>query len=222
LRSGDDSTQCWKSVLSIAFQFAYEPHSEEAVAAVARQYVRSVVGSVQRVAMALAPTCIKMPAPSPRSPPGSPDALLLAKRVASSYRLHVGIELTDSKDPSPEGIFKAFWMHPHAIVCWVVKASPEYTFANKAGLEILGTSIHELASVDWNKSMDDEGRKLVYAASSQVLQQGYAYLPPGVTISCKGQSVGYEKALMWKVLDDMGNMQCVAVCYQNWSVLHYQ
>jgi homeobox-leucine zipper protein len=62
-----------------------------------------------------------MPAPSPRSPPGSPDALLLAKRVASSYRLHVGIELTDSKDPSPEGIFKAFWMHPHAIVCWVVK-----------------------------------------------------------------------------------------------------
>jgi hypothetical protein len=64
LRSGDDSTQCWKSVLSIAFQFAYEPHSEEAVAAVARQYVRSVVGSVQRVAMALAPTCIKVRQPN--------------------------------------------------------------------------------------------------------------------------------------------------------------
>jgi hypothetical protein len=56
-----------------------------------------------------------------------------------------------------------------ALCC--LQASPEYTFANKAGLEILGTSIHELASVDWNKSMDDEGRKLVYAASSQVLQQ---------------------------------------------------
>lgn len=77
--SGDDATQCWKSVLSIAFQFAYEPHSEEAVAAVARQYVRSVVGSVQRVAMALAPTCIKVTAAP--IPPGC--ALSAAGRWAS-------------------------------------------------------------------------------------------------------------------------------------------
>ena len=45
-----------RSVLTIAFQFTYENHLRESVAAMARQYVRSVVASVQRVAMAIAPS----------------------------------------------------------------------------------------------------------------------------------------------------------------------
>ncbi|KAG0447722.1 hypothetical protein HPP92_028192 [Vanilla planifolia] len=44
-----------RSVLTIAFQFTYESHFRENVAAMARQYVRSVVASVQRVAMAISP-----------------------------------------------------------------------------------------------------------------------------------------------------------------------
>lgn len=210
-------------------------------------------------------------APSPRSPPASPDALLLAKRVVSSYQLHMGGDLCDEKDPAPEAVFKAFWLHPAAIVCWVVKvrtarhatgngvccrstadvrsgvhklangarthyavlafslrrqaqacslrrycdgqaggelltgagcvqASPEYTFANKAGLDILGTSIHELAGVDWNKSMDEDGRKVVYAASSQVLQQvgpSTAHRPcPGAALKNKPLASFLEMACL--------------------------
>ncbi|KAI9079585.1 hypothetical protein K1719_038412 [Acacia pycnantha] len=45
-----------RSVLTIAFQFMFENHMRDNVAAMARQYVRSVVGSVQRVAMAIAPS----------------------------------------------------------------------------------------------------------------------------------------------------------------------
>ncbi|RWW32175.1 hypothetical protein GW17_00003166 [Ensete ventricosum] len=45
-----------RSVLTIAFQFTYENHLRDSVAAMARQYVRSVVTSVQRVAMAIAPS----------------------------------------------------------------------------------------------------------------------------------------------------------------------
>ncbi|RWR85825.1 homeobox-leucine zipper protein HOX32-like protein [Cinnamomum micranthum f. kanehirae] len=45
-----------RSVLTIAFQFTYENHLQDSVAAMARQYVRSVVTSVQRVAMAIAPS----------------------------------------------------------------------------------------------------------------------------------------------------------------------
>lgn len=57
----------------------------DSVAAMARQYVRTVVGSVQRVAMAIAPSQLG-PQIGPKSLPGSPEALTLAQWIARSYR----------------------------------------------------------------------------------------------------------------------------------------
>lgn len=70
-----------RSVLTIAFQFAYEVHTRESCAVMARQYVRTVVASVQRVAMALAPSHGQ-----PRQAPGNSDAISLARHILSSYR----------------------------------------------------------------------------------------------------------------------------------------
>lgn len=74
-----------RSVLTIAFQFAYENHLRDNVAAMARQYVRSVVASVQRVAMAIAPSKLSLQM-GPKSLPGSPEAVTLARWICSSYR----------------------------------------------------------------------------------------------------------------------------------------
>ncbi|KAL2330696.1 hypothetical protein Fmac_018277 [Flemingia macrophylla] len=45
-----------RSVMTIAFEFAFENHMQEHVASMARQYVRSIISSVQRVALALSPS----------------------------------------------------------------------------------------------------------------------------------------------------------------------
>jgi len=74
-----------RSVLTIAFQFTFENHTRDNVAAMARQYVRSVVGSVQRVAMAIAPSRLSTQL-GPKSLPGSPEALTLARWISRSYR----------------------------------------------------------------------------------------------------------------------------------------
>lgn len=74
-----------RSVLTIAFQFMFENHMRDNVAAMARQYVRSVVGSVQRVAMAIAPSRLGAQI-GPKSLPGSPEALTLARWICRSYR----------------------------------------------------------------------------------------------------------------------------------------
>ena len=74
-----------RSVLTIAFQFTYESHLQENVASMARQYVRSVVASVQRVAIALAPSRLGSHL-GPRLPPGTPEALTLARWICQSYR----------------------------------------------------------------------------------------------------------------------------------------
>ncbi len=79
-KSNNSSGQV-RSVLTIAFQFAYEVHTRETCAVMARQYVRTVVSSVQRVAMALAPSSVQ-----PRQTPGNSDAISLARHILSSYR----------------------------------------------------------------------------------------------------------------------------------------
>lgn len=85
--SGENPGHCGstKSVMTIAFQFAFEIHLQDNVAAMARQYVRSIIASVQRVALALSPSCFGSHA-GLRSLPGTPEAHTLAQWICHSYR----------------------------------------------------------------------------------------------------------------------------------------
>lgn len=84
---GDSGGTCHlRSVLTIAFQFAFEVHTRDSVAVMARQYVRTVVASVQRVAMALAPSRLGSQLGPRHPPPATPEALTLSRRVLQSYR----------------------------------------------------------------------------------------------------------------------------------------
>ena len=84
--AGDASSyQNTRSVLTIAFQFPFDSSMQDNVAVMARQYVRSVISSVQRVAMAISPSGIN-PAVGPKLSPGSPEALTLSHWICQSYR----------------------------------------------------------------------------------------------------------------------------------------
>lgn len=86
LASGDASSNSnTRSVLTIAFQFPFETSLQDSIAAMARQYVRSVISSVQRVAMAISPSGLS-PTVGPKLSPGSPEALTLAHWICQSYR----------------------------------------------------------------------------------------------------------------------------------------
>lgn len=74
-----------RSVMTIAFQFAYESHMQEPVVSMARQYVRSIISSVQRVALALSPSHLGSHA-GLRLPLGTPEAHTLAQWICQSYR----------------------------------------------------------------------------------------------------------------------------------------
>nr|ABG73239.1 class III HD-Zip protein HB14 [Physcomitrium patens] len=215
VKSNSSSGQM-RSVLTIAFQFAYEVHTRETVAAMARQYVRTVVASVQRVAMALAPSRGAAP---PRQAPSNPDALSLACHVLSSYRFHLGIDLVRPENGSDEALFKAFWHHTDAIVCCAWKGMPEFVFANRPGLEMFETATSSLQNLNWEKTLNENDRKLSYATFTQVLQQGYCSLPAGVRMSSTGRTVTYEQALAWKVLDDTKAVECIAFLFINWSLV---
>lgn len=138
-----------RSVLTIAFQFPFESNLHENVATMARQYVRSVISSVQRVATAISPSGLS-PTMGPKA---SPEALTLAHWICQSYRystttptsydyrlvrpvllilevgiyfcifcsFHVGTELIRSECVGGDSVLKSLWQHQDAILCCSLK-----------------------------------------------------------------------------------------------------
>ncbi|XP_057462477.1 homeobox-leucine zipper protein ATHB-14-like [Actinidia eriantha] len=221
VRRADEDSNSYnhRSVLTIAFQFTFESHFRDNVAAMARQYVRSVVGSVQRVAMAIAPSPLGSHL-GPKPLPASPEAHTLAQWISRSYRIHTGGELlrVDSTQMG-DTVLKQLWHHSDAILCCSVKlnASAVFTFANQAGLDMLETTFVALQDIMLDKVLDEAGRRILLSEFSKIMQQGFAYLPTGICVSSMGRPVSYDQAIAWKVLDDNDSNHCLAFMFTNWS-----
>nr|XP_025647658.2 uncharacterized protein LOC112742636 [Arachis hypogaea] len=108
--------------------------------------IRSVISSVQRVAMAISPSGINSAVGSKLSP-GSPEALTLANWICCSYSYYLGAELLRSDSLISESVLKHLWHHQDAILCCSLKSVPVFIFANQAGLDMLKTTLVALKDI---------------------------------------------------------------------------
>ncbi|KAH0896221.1 hypothetical protein HID58_045789 [Brassica napus] len=222
--SGDSSSSCSSSrcILTIAFQFPFEPNLQENVAGMACQYVRSVISSVQRVAMAISPSGIS-PGLGSKLSPGSPEAVTLSQWISQSYTHHLGSELvTIDSLGSNDSVLKLIWDHQDAILCCTLKSQPVFMFANQAGLDMLETTLVALQDITLEKIFDESGRKALCSDFAKLMQQGFACLPSGICLSTMGRHVTYEQAVAWKVFaasqnDNNNSLHCLAFSFVNWS-----
>nr|AAX19051.1 class III HD-Zip protein 2 [Populus trichocarpa] len=221
-----DGSSCHslRSVLTIAFQFPFESNLQDNVATMARQYVRSVISSVQRVAMAISPSGLS-PVLGPKLSAGSPEALTLAHWICQSHRqvllnYHLGAELLRSDSVGGDSVLKHLWHHPDAILCCSLKSLPVFIFANQAGLDMLETTLVALQDITLDKIFNESGRQALYTEFAKLMQQGFACLPAGICMSTMGRNVSYEQAVAWKVLSAEENaVHCIAFSFVNWSFL---
>ncbi|CAN7140434.1 hypothetical protein BRARA_J01422 [Brassica rapa] len=223
--SSSSSSRC---ILTIAFQFPFENNLQDNVAGMACQYVRSVISSVQRVAMAISPSGIS-PSLGSKLSPGSPEAVTLAQWISQSYTHHLGSELlTVDSLGSNDSVLKLLWDHQDAILCCSLKPQPVFMFANQAGLDMLETTLVALQDITLEKIFDESGRKALCSDFAKLMQQGYACLPSGICLSTMGRHVTYEQAVAWKVFapaassseNNDGNdntLHCLAFSFVNWS-----
>ncbi|GJY25629.1 homeobox-leucine zipper protein ATHB-15 [Tanacetum coccineum] len=205
-----------RSVITIAFEFAFESHMQDSVASMARQYVRSIISSVQRVASALSPSNMN-PNGGLQAPMGTPEAHTLARWISHSYRCYLGVELLKSGAHGNESVLKSLWHHSDAIMCCSLKALPVFTFANQAGLDMLETTLVALQDITLEKILDDHGRKTLCTEFPQIMQQGFACLQGGLCLSSMGRPASYERAVAWKVLNEEENAHCICFMFINWS-----
>ncbi|XP_024979341.1 homeobox-leucine zipper protein ATHB-15-like isoform X3 [Cynara cardunculus var. scolymus] len=216
--SGDRSVSSGnaRSVMTIAFEFAFESHMQESVAAMARQYVHSIISSVQRVASALSPSHLN-PNGGIQAPLGTPEAHTLARWISHSYRCYLGVELLKVPGEGSESILKSLWHQSDAILCCSLKALPVFTFSNQAGLDMLETTLVALQDIGLEKILDEHGRKSLCSEFPQIMQQGFACLQGGICVSSMGRPVSYERAVAWKVLNEEDNAHCICFMFVNWS-----
>ncbi|XP_038693610.1 homeobox-leucine zipper protein ATHB-15-like isoform X2 [Tripterygium wilfordii] len=205
-----------RSVMTIAFEFAFESHMQEHVSSMARQYVRSIISSVQRVALALSPSHLGSYA-GLRAPLGTPEAQTLARWICQSYRCFLGVELLKSSSEGGDVILKSLWHHSDAIMCCSLKALPVFTFANQAGLDMLETTLVSLQDITLEKIFDDHGCKTLCSEFPQIMQQGFACLQGGICLSSMGRQISFEKVVAWKVLNDEESAHCICFTFVNWS-----
>uniref|UniRef100_A0A0E0MSQ3 HD-ZIP protein HOX29 n=1 Tax=Oryza rufipogon TaxID=4529 RepID=A0A0E0MSQ3_ORYRU len=214
-----------KAVMTIAFQFAFDGHLQDSVAAMARQYMRNIISSVQRIAVALSSSRLVPPgagAAAAQLSPVTPEAATLPRWICQSYRFHFGAELIKSVDAnsSNESILKAVWHHPSAILCCSLKTMPVFTFANQSGLDMLETTLVALQDMTLEKVFDDQGRKNLCTELPNIMEQGMACMEGGVCVSSVGRAASYEKAVAWKVVDgDGGGAHCICFMFINWTFL---
>ncbi|CAM0880259.1 unnamed protein product [Alopecurus aequalis] len=210
-----------KAVMTIAFQFAFESHLQDSVAAMARQYMRSIISSVQRIALALSSSRLVSHGSVRLLPPVTQEAETLSRWIVQSYRFHFGAELIKSADASSgEAVLKALWHHTSAILCCSLKAMPVLTFANQSGLDMLETTLAALQDTTLEKVLDDQGRKNLLCADlvASVMEQGYACVQGGTCVSSQGRPASYDRAVAWKVLDDSsGAAHCICFAFLGWS-----
>ncbi|CAA7024991.1 unnamed protein product [Microthlaspi erraticum] len=218
--SSSTSSRC---ILTIAFQFPFENNLQDNVAGMACQYVRSVISSVQRVAMAISPSGIS-PSLGSKLSPGSPEAVTLAQWISQSYTHHLGSELLSIDSlGSNDSVLKLLWDHQDAILCCTLKPQPVFMFANQAGLDMLETTLVALQDITLEKIFDESGRKALCSDFAKLMQQGFACLPSGICLSTMGRHVTYEQAVAWKVFaasednTDNNNLHCLAFSFVNWS-----
>ncbi|XP_062215818.1 homeobox-leucine zipper protein HOX29-like [Phragmites australis] len=219
--SGSGNAACAgsKAVMTIAFQFAFESHLQDSVATMARQYMRSIIASAQRIALALSSSRLVPHAGIKRTPAASPEADTLSRWICQSYRFHFGAELIKSADASGcEPSLKALWHHANAILCCSLKALPVFTFANQSGLDMLETALVALQDITLEKVFDDQGKKnLCTELLPSIMEQGFACIQGGLCVSSLGRPVSYEEALAWKVTDDDNGAHCICFMFVNWS-----
>ncbi|CAA0823194.1 Homeobox-leucine zipper protein REVOLUTA [Striga hermonthica] len=207
-----------RSILTIAFQFPCASNLHDTVATMTRHYVRGVISSVQKVALALSPFGFGPTVGPSMSSAGSPEASILAHWICKSYSSHVGTELLRIDSLSCDSVLKSLWHHQDAIICCSLKARPVFVFVNQAGLDMLETTLISLQDITLDKIFGDLSQKALFSEFAKIMQQGYAYLPSGFCVSTMGRQVSYEQAFVWKVVAaEEESVHCLAFSFVNWS-----
>ncbi|KAK6929196.1 START domain [Dillenia turbinata] len=203
-----------RSLLIIAFQFPFRSHLQKDVAIMAQKYVRSLISSVRRIALAISSA---LPNVGLKPTPCSNESL--TQWICQSYSYFVGGELLGLNRRQGDSLPKQLWHYQDAILCCSLKSLPVLIFGNQGGLEMLESTLVALQDITLDKIFKESSHVTLFSSIPNIMQEGFAHLPGGLCMSTKGRYVSYDQAIGWKVLTPNHSVHCLALAFFRWSFL---
>ncbi|KAL0382667.1 UNVERIFIED_CONTAM: Homeobox-leucine zipper protein REVOLUTA [Sesamum calycinum] len=213
------------SMLIVAFQFPSEADLQEDVAAMARQYVKSVISSVKNISLRTMSSGSNPvmhsheanPAMGLKITPESTYFADLADLMCQSYRSSLGVDMVGFNCESTDSMLEQIHHHHYAILCFSFMSLQVCLYANQAALNMLETTLDNLQMLTVDRILDGSNNISLLSVVPTIMQQGYAILPPGNCLSVTNRCVSYAQAVVWKVLAPDGSVHCLALALIDWS-----
>ncbi|XP_057784620.1 homeobox-leucine zipper protein REVOLUTA-like isoform X2 [Salvia miltiorrhiza] len=212
------------TMLIIAFQFPFQSHLVEDVEAMARDYLRHVISCVKQISLEA-----MLPGLTPET--NSIEANLamefnvtseldfvvnLANLMCQCYRSSLGVDMLGFNCHSTDSVLEQMQSHPYAILCFSLASVPVCIYANLAGLTMLETTPDNLQALSVDRILGSSYNLSLYSVLPTILQQGYAMLPPGYTLSVMNRGVSYGQAVVWQVQASDGSVNGLGLAFIDW------
>lgn len=146
----------------------------------------------------------------PLPPPlDTPDMRRQLELIATSYQRLTGRQLA----PPAQDIAHALWTARRAIVAHGTEADPIFFFGNRAALDQFEMSLKRFAAMPSRLSAEPMLREERKALLDRVARDGFIDDVAGIRISATGRRFHIERATVWNLIDEHGNLHGQAATF---------
>lgn len=154
-----------------------------------------------------------MPAPSHENGYCESHAALLT----SSFTRLVGRDLVSGSTPGETA--RALFHAPFAVVSHNTDPDPMFNYGNQTALDLFEMTWDELTSLPSRMSAEPVHREERARLMARVERSGFIDDYRGIRISKSGRRFLIERATVWNLLDDAGDLKGQAAMFDRWTPL---
>lgn len=141
-----------------------------------------------------------------------------SQRLLDSYRHWTGRELIERLN-TPQFQAKALFEAPVVVVSHGMEPDPVLNYGNRAALNVWELSWDRLIQTPSRLTAEPDERAERGQILAQAKRQGYFDGYRGVRVSSTGRRFLIEQALIWTVLDSVGQPIGQAATFSHWSLI---
>ena len=129
--------------------------------------------------------------------------------IAASYQRLTGRQLAaPAEDPA-----RALWTTPRVIVAHGIEEDPIFFFGNRAALDQFEMTVEQFTTMPSRLSAEPMLRGERQALLDRVARDGFIDDVAGIRISATGRRFHIERATVWNLIDEHGNIHGQAATF---------
>jgi hypothetical protein len=151
----------------------------------------------------------------------SPAVIHHTQCLLKSYRHWFSQDLFPALSPDPETAAHQLFLAPFVVLSHGTEADPVLNYGNQTALTLWEMVWPDFTQMPSRLTAEPDLRAVRSQLLTTAAQQGYLTGYEGVRISKTGQRFLIEDAIIWRVLDDEGNICGQAATFAHWKPIAF-